>query len=129
MEWRRAAGPGPRATLSRRRCAFRRPNSIGRASLNTEVRDLIEHNIRFSRQWWGDVQAQIASNITAERRLQALIRKIRIGRGAEQFQAAIDYSRRRFLKAMEAMPNTSVDAQATSTWRTTGLVTVPIGCK
>jgi N-methylhydantoinase B len=78
--------------------------------LNAEARDLIEHNIRFSRQWWGDVQAQIASNITAERRLQALIERYGLETVLEGFQATLDYSRRRFLKAMEAMPDTTVSA-------------------
>jgi N-methylhydantoinase B len=80
-------------------------------TLNPEVRDLIEHNIRFSRQWWGDVQAQIASNITAERRLQALIARYGLDVVLQSFQAAIDYSRRRFLGAMEAMPDSSVSAR------------------
>lgn len=78
--------------------------------LNQEIRDLIEHNVRFARQWWGDVQSQIASNITAERRLQALIRKNGLEMVLRSFDAAIDYSRSRFLKAMEVMPNTSVSA-------------------
>ncbi len=78
--------------------------------LNQEIRDLIEHNVRFARQWWGDVQSQIASNITAERRVQALIRKNGLDVVLKSFEAAIDYSRARFLKAMEAMPNTSVTA-------------------
>lgn len=78
--------------------------------LNVEIRDMIEHNIRFARQWWGDVQAQIASNITAERRLQAMVRKYGLGVVLGSFDLVIDYSRRRFLKAMEAMPNTSVSA-------------------
>jgi N-methylhydantoinase B len=79
--------------------------------LNSEIRDLIEHNIRSARQWWGDVQAQIASNITAERRLRALIGKYGLAMVLSSFQATIDYARRRFLKAMEAMPNTSVTAR------------------
>src|SRR2546426_5408874 len=45
------------------------------SQLKVEIRALIEHNVRFARQMWGDVQAQIASNITAERRLEALIDK------------------------------------------------------
>ena len=77
-------------------------------ALNKEVRDLIEHNVRFSRQWWGDVQAQIASNITAERRVQALIRKNGLDAVLNSFKAARDYSRARFLNAMKAMPNASV---------------------
>ena len=77
-------------------------------TLNEEVRDLIAHNVRFSRQWWGDVQAQIASNITAERRVQALIRKNGLDAVLDSFKAAMDYSRARFLNAMKAMPNASV---------------------
>jgi len=78
--------------------------------LNQDIRDLIEHNVRFAHQWWGDVQSQIASNITAERRVQALIRKNGLDAVLKSFDAAIDYSRSRFLRAMEAMPNTSVTA-------------------
>ena len=77
-------------------------------TLNEEVRDLIEHNVRFSRQWWGDVQSQIASNITAERRIQALIRKSGLDAVLNSFKAARDYSKARFLNAMRAMPNASV---------------------
>ena len=78
--------------------------------LNEEIRSIIEHNVRFARQWWGDVQSQIASNITAERRLQALIRKHGLDMVLSSFDAAVDYARTRFLKAMEAMPNTTVTA-------------------
>ncbi len=78
--------------------------------LNVEAREMIEHNIRFARQWWGDVQAQIASNITAERRLQAMVRKYGLGVVLGSFESVIDYSKRRFLKAMDAMPNISVTA-------------------
>ena len=76
--------------------------------LNGELREIIEHNVRFARQWWGDVQSHVASNITAERRLQALIRKNGLDAVLASFEAAKQYSRTRFLKAMEAMPNTSV---------------------
>lgn len=78
--------------------------------LNEEIREMIEHNVRFARQWWGDVQSQIASNITAERRVQALIRKNGLDVVLGSFDSAIEYARTRFLKAMEAMPNTSVSA-------------------
>jgi len=81
--------------------------------LNVEIREMIEHNIRFARQWWGDVQSQIASNITAERRLQAMVGKYGLPVVLGSFDAAIDYSRRRFLKAMEGMPNISVTASDT----------------
>src|ERR1700722_6771371 len=55
--------------------------------LNTEIRDIIEHNLRVLHQWWGDVQAQIASNITAERRLQTLIRKYGLELVLSSFEA------------------------------------------
>ena len=98
-------------------------------TLNPEVRDLIEHNVRFSRQWWGDVQAQIASNITAERRVRGTDPKERIGRGPESLQ-------RRYRLLASALPQRDggdaereCDARATSTWRTTVLATAPTGCR
>jgi N-methylhydantoinase B len=78
--------------------------------LKREIRDVLVKNVRFSRQMWGDVQAQIASNITAERRLQALIDKYGLEVVLASFDAALDYTRRRFLRAMEAMPDTRVTA-------------------
>jgi N-methylhydantoinase B len=79
--------------------------------LRPEIRDLIFSNIRLQRQSWGDLQAQIASNITAERRIRALIDKYGLETVLTGFQSAQEYSRRRFLKAMEALPNTSVSAR------------------
>jgi N-methylhydantoinase B len=79
--------------------------------LKPEIRALIEHNVRFARQMWGDVQSQIASNITAERRLEALINKYGLDTVLASFEAALDYSRQRFLKAMQAMPNGTVTAR------------------
>ena len=76
--------------------------------LKREIREVLVKNVRFPRQMWGDVQAQIASNITAERRLRALIAKYGLEVVLGSFEAALDYTRRRFLKAMEAMPNASV---------------------
>ena len=73
--------------------------------LKREIREVLVRNVRFSRQMWGDVQAQIASNITAERRLRMLIAKYGLEVVLGSFEAALDYTRRRFLKAMEAMPN------------------------
>jgi N-methylhydantoinase B len=78
--------------------------------LKREIRDVLFKNVRFARQMWGDVQAQIASNITAERRLHALIDKYGLAVVLESFEAAVDYTRRRFLKALEAVPNTTVAA-------------------
>lgn len=80
--------------------------------LKPEIRALIEHNVRFARQMCSDVQSQIASNITAEQRLEALIGKYGLDTVLASFEAALDYSRQRFLKAMQAMPNGTVTARA-----------------
>lgn len=81
--------------------------------LNTAIRSLILKNVRLSRQWWGDVQAQVASSITAERRILALIEKYGLDTVLRGFEATQEYSRRRFLKAMEVMPNATATAQDT----------------
>ncbi len=81
--------------------------------LNRAIRSLILRNVRLSRQWWGDVQAQIASSITAERRIFALIEKYGLDTVLRGFEATQEYSRRRFLKAMEVMPNATATAQDT----------------
>ena len=43
--------------------AFRMPATklYEGGKIKTEIRRIIEHNVRFARQMWGDVQAQIAS--------------------------------------------------------------------
>jgi N-methylhydantoinase B/oxoprolinase/acetone carboxylase alpha subunit len=73
--------------------------------VNEDVKKLILRNVRVPTQVWGDVQAQIASNIVAERRVRALVDRY----GFEGFQAAIDaaleYSTRRFVAALEEIPD------------------------
>ena len=73
--------------------------------LNREIKDLVLRNVRMAKQCWGDLQAQIASSIVAERLLGDLIDKY--GREAilDGMDAAIDYSRRRFMAALEQLPN------------------------
>ena len=108
-EWRRAVGLAPPVTSIQEALRLPATKLYKAGTLNAEVRDLIEHNVRFSRQWWGDVQSQIASNITAERRIRSTDPKERIGRRPKQFQRRLETIRRaRFLNAMEAMPNASV---------------------
>ncbi len=73
--------------------------------LREDIRDLIVSNVRLSHQLLGDLQAQIASTITAERRIQYLIEKYGIDVVLASFDAARDYSRRRFLDALRGIPD------------------------
>jgi N-methylhydantoinase B/oxoprolinase/acetone carboxylase alpha subunit len=69
------------------------------------LRRLILRNVRIPSQLWGDIQAQIASNIVAERRIRSLVdRHGRDGYDAA-IETALDYSRRRFLTALQAIPD------------------------
>lgn len=78
--------------------------------LRTEIRDLILRNVRMPHFVWGDLQAQIASSIVAERRLAELAVK----RGREGvldlFEAAIDRSRRHFLAHLKDASHGSAEA-------------------
>lgn len=73
--------------------------------LQEEVRDLVLRNVRLPEQCWGDLQAQIASNIAAERRIEALIRRHGRSGLTAAIDAALDYSERRFLAALEVIPD------------------------
>jgi N-methylhydantoinase B len=79
--------------------------------LQTDIQQLVLRNVRLSRQCWGDLQAQIASSIAAERRIVALVER----HGFEGLDAAVDaaisYTRRRFLAALEDMPATAASAE------------------
>jgi N-methylhydantoinase B len=69
--------------------------------VNEDVRRLLLRNVRLPVELWGDIQAQIASNMVAERRVRELVERY----GLEGFQTAVDlclsYSRRRFLAGLE----------------------------
>ena len=73
--------------------------------LDREIRDFILKNVRIPEQCWGDVQAQIASNIVAERRLHDLIKKYGLDMVLEGMEEAIRYSRRRITRALEQLPD------------------------
>jgi N-methylhydantoinase B len=72
--------------------------------LQADILRLITRNLRLSHQCWGDLQAQIAACIAAERRIAALVER----EGPEALdaaaEAAVEYSRRRFLAAVQALP-------------------------
>lgn len=76
-----------------------------------EIRDFIFANVRTPRQDWGDLQAQLASAITADRRVQALIARYGIDAVKEAEELALEYSRRRFLAALENCPSGSWSSQ------------------
>ena len=76
-----------------------------RGELVPELKDLLMSNVRVSDRVWGDVQAQIAAVITAERRVHALIDKYGLAAVIDGMDYAIEYSNRRFLRGMEAIPD------------------------
>ena len=73
--------------------------------LDREIRDFILKNVRLSKQCWGDIQAQIASNIVAERRVLELIDKYGLSQVLEGMEEALRYSRRRFTRMLEGLPD------------------------
>ena len=74
-------------------------------TLSREVRDLILRNVRMAKQCWGDIQAQVASNIAAERRFKALIDKYGLTLVRDAMEDAIRYSRRRFTALLDQLPD------------------------
>lgn len=76
--------------------------------LNADVHDLLLANVRLPQQLWGDLQAQIASAVTAERRIVETASKYGLDTLLASFRLAQDYSRRRFLRALESVPNSTV---------------------
>jgi N-methylhydantoinase B len=79
-------------------------------AIDREIRDFILANVRTPRQDWGDLQAQLASAITADRRLQALIARYGLEAVKEAEKLALEYSRRRFVSAIEGCPSGSWSA-------------------
>ncbi|MBJ7331511.1 MAG: hydantoinase B/oxoprolinase family protein [Solirubrobacteraceae bacterium] len=72
--------------------------------IREDIRRMVLRNVRLKHQCWGDLQAQIASAIAAERRIQALVERNGIAGYEAAVEAAISYSRRRFLAAVEQLP-------------------------
>ena len=75
-----------------------------------DIRRLLLRNVRLPVQLWGDISAQIASNIVAERRVRALVAR----HGHDGYEAAVNaalaYSRRRFVARLEALPDATASA-------------------
>ncbi|HKQ01476.1 MAG TPA: hydantoinase B/oxoprolinase family protein [Actinomycetes bacterium] len=82
------------------------PAKLYRAGeLNREIQEFILKNVRMARQCWGDLQAQLASNIVAERRVRELAGKYGLDRLLLGMEAALEYSRRRFTRFLEDFPD------------------------
>ena len=73
--------------------------------LDREIKDFILKNVRIPKQCWGDIQAQIASNIRAERRLRELAVKYGFEAVKNGMEQALLYSKRRFTKKLAELPD------------------------
>lgn len=73
--------------------------------LNREIKDFVLKNVRLPKQCWGDLQAQLASNVVAERRMRDLAEKYGIDHVKQGMEQALEYSRRRFVQMLERFPD------------------------
>jgi N-methylhydantoinase B len=73
--------------------------------VSVPIRDFILKNVRIPHQIWGDIQSQMAANLTAERRLKTLIEKYGLEMVLKGMDAALDYGRRRFRQKLLEMPD------------------------
>lgn len=76
-----------------------------RGVMDRQIRDFIIKNVRLPKQCWGDIQAQIASDMVAERRVQSLVLKYGLDAVKHGMSEAIEYSRRRFARMVEELPD------------------------
>ncbi len=76
--------------------------------LRQDLKSLILQNVRLSNQLWADLQAQIASTVTAERRVIDLVHKYGSDTVQEAFRATQEYSARRFLNGLRSIPDSTV---------------------
>jgi N-methylhydantoinase B len=72
--------------------------------IQDDIKRLVLRNVRLAAQCWGDLQAQIASSIAAERRIQALVERYGLDGLRAAADAAISYTRRRYFAALEELP-------------------------
>ena len=74
------------------------------------VRSLLLRNVRLPAQLWGDIQAQIASSIVAERRVRDLVRR----HGLDAFDAAVEsslsYAGQRFKASLSVLADGVAEA-------------------
>jgi N-methylhydantoinase B len=82
-----------------------------RGEVVREVRDLVMRNVRLPKQAWGDLQAQIASAITAERRVAHLCDRYGLSAVRQASARAIDYTRARWRAGLSVIPDGEYTAQ------------------
>jgi N-methylhydantoinase B/oxoprolinase/acetone carboxylase alpha subunit len=107
-----AGGWGGAATHVLQEALIIPPSKLYRGGeLVREIRDFILRNVRIPKYAWGDLQSQIASAITAERRMAGLCDQYGLKTVREAGDRAIEYSRDRFLKGMEVIPDGVYEAE------------------
>ena len=79
--------------------------------LQAEIRDFILRNVRLPAYVWGDIQAQIASNLMAKRRIHELAANRGVHGLKQTMEAVIDYSRRHFQTHLASFPVGIADAE------------------
>lgn len=82
-----------------------------RGELNWEIRDFVLSNVRMREDVWGDIQSQVASTVTAQRRMKWLIDRYGFDAVLDGMAAALAYSRKRFQAAVAAIPRGSYRAE------------------
>jgi len=81
-----------------------------RGTLVQQTIDFILHNVRLPEDDWGDLMSQIAATAVAEKRVGELARRYGTEGTLAGMQAAIDYTRTRFLARMREIPDGDYDA-------------------
>jgi N-methylhydantoinase B len=81
-----------------------------RGELVEEVRDFILANVRLPEDDWGDLMSQISATAVAETRIRELATRYGLEGILSGMQAAIDYSRERFLSRMRDIPDGTYEA-------------------
>src|SRR5207248_938183 len=76
-----------------------------------DVREVLLRNVRLPKFAWGDLQAQIASAITAERRIATLCERHSADAVLEAGARAIRYSRDRFHRQLAVIPDGRYSAE------------------
>lgn len=73
--------------------------------LDENLKSFLLRNVRMPVQLWGDIQAQIASNIVAERRIRTLVQRYGSSGFDDAVETALDYSRTRLRSGLESIPD------------------------
>lgn len=81
-------------------------------TVNRDIHAILMRNVRVPDQMHGDLQAQIASNITAERRVRSLIERYGVEGWKTACSAAIAYSQTRMQSALEQIPDGTAEGEA-----------------